>query len=183
LRLTGEGTWTKSADGSGWDWFDIAISSTGKNQSAIATVETVGKLYQSTNYGKSWTQNFAIPEIDTRSGNAFSAVATSGDGKYVAAVVGTAGAMYLSSDYGATWKVPAGLPTTVNWYDVTMTPDGKFMGAVIMNSYVWYSSDFGVTWEKALFYVGPNMHANVEESYFSIDVSDSGYALGGGLRQ
>jgi len=101
-------------------------------------------------------------------------VATSGDGKYVAAVVGTAGAMFLSSDYGATWKSPAGLPNTTNWYDVTMTPDGKFMGAVIMGGYVWYSSDYGATWAKAFVYVGTNMYANMQESYFSIDVSDSG---------
>jgi len=53
----------------------------------------------------------------------------------------------FSKKFSATWT--AGIATTKTWTGIAISEDGKYLTATAFGSYVYISSDYGVTWNTA----------------------------------
>lgn len=171
------GTWIECVQYQGMDWFDIAISASGKNQTAI---DSSTGVYHSTDYGVSWYRSTA-PDFTGKINQYYQAVAVSGTGQYIgAAVVG--GPLYISSDYGVTWtnvstlRTADPVPARAQWNDVTISQDGKYMGAVILGGHTYMSRDYGASWVLGMFADNPgsSISTSLSASFFSIAVNLAG---------
>lgn len=92
---------------------------------------------QSFNRGATWVAT---------SGGHNRSIAISANGKYVVRSSDYAGTQcfYVSSDYGVSWTM---VTLSGPAFSVKMTANGQYMYAVMMYSWVvWSSSDYGVTW-------------------------------------
>ena len=117
------------------DWYDVAMSSDGRIQTATVTY---GLIYTSTDYGVTWTGR--------DSSRGWYGVAMSSDGRIQTAVVGAGGGgrlIYTSTDYGVTWT---GRDSSRFWRDVAMSSDGRIQTATVNNGLIYTSTDYGVTW-------------------------------------
>jgi hypothetical protein len=121
-------TWTKNIDASNNGWYDyywssISISSSGQYQTALSTGRVRGDglgggIYNSNDYGNTWTQNIDISNNGWNQ-KSWLSVAVSSCGQYQTAVTGGGGtylngvgplvyeSIYYSNDYGNTWKSTA----------------------------------------------------------------------------
>ena len=117
------------------NWRDIAMSSDGKIQTALASDllnPTPGKIYISNDYGKIWKE---INILDQWNG-----IAMSSDGKIQTAI--TYDNTYVSHNYGIDWEIK---PSGVGGFDISMSSDGRIQGVVKdWNAYISY--DYGNTW-------------------------------------
>lgn len=113
-------------------WNDIAMSSDGKYQTAVAFF---GPVHISSDYGETWTE--------VQSSAQWYSVAMSSDGKYQSAARHVSN-IYISSDYGETWSPSSSGSYT--WYSIAMSSDGKYQSACVSNGQIHISSDHGSTW-------------------------------------
>ena len=183
----GYGSWTEYRDGvyntlrqspytisttkSTQYWLSIAMSASGKYQTAItntfATTNTRdGDLYISSTYGNSWSLISGLLNDGSQAGpsglpgnNAFSSIALSSTGQYQATVI-YSNFIYISANYGNNWKAVTenGLP----YLGISISSSGQYITAVTssisLNSNgsttfigstrgsIYRSSNYGETW-------------------------------------
>ena len=134
---------------------------------------TAGYLYYSSNYGSSWTQNSTY--------GYWYKIASSDDGRYIIAVEAY-GKAYLSSNYGVSFTQiappPVIVPIGINRFNgAALSSDGQFQMIVggESTSYVWVSTNYGVTWNISL--------SDILRGYTSCAIDSSGgtFLVGGGL--
>ena len=117
------------------NWRDIAMSSDGKIQTALASdvvFSTPGKIYISNDYGKIWKEINIL--------NQWEGIAMSSDGKIQTAI--TSDNTYVSHNYGVDWEIK---PSGVGGFDISVSSDGRIQGVVKgYNAYISY--DYGNTW-------------------------------------
>ena len=134
------------------NWLDIAISSSGKYQTAVSS--DTKTMYQSSDYGVTWDQNL---NASLPNNTSFRAIAISGTGQYQSLTVpyhfivsgneGIDRGIYLSSDFGKTWSKATITTTNNKWYSIAMSESGAYQLA--SNGYeLWETANFGSTWNK-----------------------------------
>ena len=133
-----ENQWGLSGYGDSWvakdsvrDWYDVAMSSDGKIQTAVVYG---GQIYISTDYGNTWTAK--------DSNRDWLGVDISSDGKIQTAGV-YGGQIYVSTDYGDTWTPK---DSSRNWYNVAISADGKIQNVTVDSGQIYVSTDYGDTW-------------------------------------
>jgi uncharacterized repeat protein (TIGR02543 family) len=134
-------TWTPRD--SARSWVSVASSSDGTKLVAVAYL---GRIYTSTDSGVTWT---------AREGTrAWSAVTSSSDGVKLVAVETdsisfnpSGGQVYTSTDSGVTWTVR---DSVRKWSAVTSSADGSITAAVVVDGFLYISSDSGVNWAAKL---------------------------------
>jgi prepilin-type N-terminal cleavage/methylation domain-containing protein len=137
-------TWTKRLTASSWYFRSVAMTSDGSRLWAGGTDNTTGKFfYGSSNYGVNWSV------VNSVYGRANS-IASSVDGSRLVMVMDRS--IQLSTDYGANWTAlytHAG--TSLHFTSITSSLDGTKLAASWSdtNSYVYYSTDSGVTWSQS----------------------------------
>jgi hypothetical protein len=131
-------TWTQiTALATNGNYFNIAMSSTG--QYMYTNSQTTSGLYYSNNYGTSWsTLTNGVPS----SINSYQ-IAVSSTGQYV--LTASQALLLLSSDYGKSFS-PAPVNFYGGWQTCTMSSTGQYMYAGPGSNYLYYSTNFGVTW-------------------------------------
>jgi len=147
-------SWNKSTDVSGNDisgnWCSVAISATGKYQSAVQRGSS-GNIYYSNNYGANWVKT--TPTLDLSTGN-WSSISMTSSGQYQTATysgyniitggleygfddgIGTMivdySNIFTSSDYGITWIKKAILPFEP--FSVAVSSNGQYQIKYSSNS-------------------------------------------------
>lgn len=126
---------------------DIAISSNGQ----YITVITDSNIYQSNNYGSSFTDYIQLQPAGVWTG-----IAMSSNGKYQAITdfvdnSPDTGQIYVSDDFGSTWTARG---VSEGWLNVAVSSDGKDLYASkSVNSgnlkTLYYSDDYGVSWNAS----------------------------------
>jgi len=122
------------------------MSSNGQYQSACA--DGNGAIYNSSNYGQTWTQSSA-PSTNWKS------ICMSSNGQYqTACVIGDdniANVLYTSSNYGQTWTSNISVQTVGKkaWYTICMSANGQYQSAGLYNWGIYISSDYGETWSQS----------------------------------
>ena len=100
-------SFTKTATGLNTTWNSIAVSSSGKYQTAT----DYNRIYQSSDYGITWSSSTSAPTA------AWNSISMSNDGKNRIACIDTS-YQYISLDYGNTWAV---IPNSFgNWKKAVM---------------------------------------------------------------
>jgi hypothetical protein len=125
------GTW-RMADLPANSWFSIASSADGSRVVAAAGYPSLNQVYQSTNWGATWTvssTNFSGP------------LASSADGTKLFAA---AGLIYASSDSGATWSPIRA--TNLNSTSIASSGDGSVLIAASYGLYI--STNGGASWSR-----------------------------------
>ena len=129
-------TWQNAFVGQDFDdhnWDGIAISSTGKMQTAV---DSGGDIYHSQDYGVTWSP---ITSINVLYKN-WQAVAMSADAQFQT-VLEVGGGIYVSNDGGNTWNISP--DTTVhnkNWQSVAVSANGQYQTAVINGGSIYTSN-------------------------------------------
>ncbi len=162
-------TWTPLA-GANHDWRSIACSADGMR---LAAVDYVGRIYTSSNFGRSWTARETSQE--------WLAIASSADGMKLAATgyntqiktsidggvtwtsrisilgrgiassgngtklaaVAGGGRIYTSTDSGANWTARE---TNREWRSIASSDDGSKLVAVVASGQIYTSTDSGGNW-------------------------------------
>ena len=134
-------------DSLGVNWTDISLNE--RNYNSIATSSsgkycstTVqgGVIYNTTDYGITWTQSNNAPNANWKK------IAISANGQYQSACIQNGSIMH-SSDYGVNWLTSNAV--AVNWSDITISASGKYQSACVNVGNISYSNDFGVTWTQS----------------------------------
>ena len=112
----------------------MAMSADG---SKIAVGSWAGKVWLSSDFGKSWTKKTAPGD----------AIAMSSDGSKIVAGE-ERGNLYTSSDGGATWTEDTSVGETKRWSDIAMSSDGSKVAAIAHKDHIWMSSNGGRTWTQ-----------------------------------
>ena len=144
---------------------NIAMSSTGQYQSAVAVVANgsyPNPFYNSSDYGVTWTTlSFSTPSIGFRS------IAMSSDGARRVVVRNGGGLMYTSSNYGSTWTSVSG--SSNSWSFVAMSSTGQYITATSSNdTNVYISSDYGATISPKVAIIGAG------DKFVSVAMSSTG---------
>jgi photosystem II stability/assembly factor-like uncharacterized protein len=111
----------------------------------IATEQSEGGVYKSSDYGKSWVKQFQPSPVVQWVGVASDATGT----HYLAAQ--RDGSLFISSNAGVSWTV-ANIPSQA-WTGVACDDSGKYMVATADSSSkrkdggIYSSNDFGETWQ------------------------------------
>ena len=160
-------------EGTSQTWGDITMSSTGQYQTGVVYI---GGIYQSSNYGITWTKSNSISTF-------WQGVAMSSNGKYQTAVSSnqvstipgnvTSGAIYYSLDYGHTWYKSSS--KILDWIAVTMSSTGQYQSACANGGGIYYSTNYGYTW---------TLSNAPSATWSSISSSSSGYqsaSISGGV--
>ena len=113
----------------------FSLSATGQYQSTYT--QGSGRVYTSSDYGVTWTQNTSSPA------GVWNCICVSTTGQYQTAAI-SGGLIYTSSDYGNTWASPASFTTTSGWNAVYLSANGQYQ--TICSSVIYRSNDYGVTW-------------------------------------
>jgi photosystem II stability/assembly factor-like uncharacterized protein len=143
----------------------IAMSGTGKHQ----TITGLGEIYQSTDYGANWIVNTAITGgygIGMDTTGQYQSVGTGGGG------------IYYSSNLGINWTVSNILNANIT--GVVVSPDGVHQMCTGFNNPVYYSSDYGHTWNTS----GSPLTAGMTGKWIFLSISNDKYAtmcIQGGL--
>ena len=146
-------------------WKDVAVSSDGLYQTAVAQSDAIytsggsssdygSSDYGSSDYGSSWTKNTSAPTMADWKG-----VAMSANGKIQTAVA-NGDNIYVSYDYGHTWTAK---DSSRAWSAIAMSSDGKIQSATVSSGYVYVSTDFGNTWAQkgsSLYWSGISMSSD-----------------------
>ncbi len=122
-------------------FYDIAMSTDGKYQTAVPAGSIPSSVYVSSDYGKTWVASKQMWD-------SWRGIAMSADGTYQT-IIGTSGYsyggdLYISSDHGATWTSPLGFAR--QWKSVSMSADGRYQTAIASDSQIYVSSDYGANW-------------------------------------
>ena len=152
--ISGSGPYISSNYGQGWigpitnftnynsAWTCISISASGQYQT-ISAAPINDIIYQSTNYGNTWTQ------ILTGIANAES-LATSASGQYLIGCYSELGIgqqyLTISNTYGQTAIVLNNIST--NYTSIACSASGQYMTVVTDLHGIWTSTNFGVTWTQ-----------------------------------
>ena len=141
----------------------IAMSGNGKHQ----TITGSGKIYQSTDCGVNWITNTAISGYG---------IGMDSTGQYQS--VGTASGIYYSSNLGVNWT--ASNLINSNMAGVVVSPDGVHQMCTSFNNAVYYSSDYGHTWNTS----GSPLTSAMTGKWVFLSISNDKYAtmcIQGGL--
>lgn len=147
----------------------IEMSADGRYQTAVDFNNSV--IYVSHDYGYNWEAKTGF--ID----GGWNGVALSADGQYQAAA-SWLGPLYTSNDHGETWTMIANDASgncidNMIWKGISISPDGKYQASLnATDSYIYYSKDYGATWQKAL--------AVGQVSSTGISISSKNVVLSGG---
>ena len=120
----------------------ISMSITGQYQ----TIVTADTLWNSNNYGITWSRNSLIP-ISNRLFQSIS-ISSSGQYQYTCissfSIAGGAGAftqsIYSSSDFGINWTEN---PISTSWSSISTSYSGQYVVATAYNASVYLSSNYG----------------------------------------
>jgi len=129
---------------------------------------TNGNIYSSNDFGATWTKSYTIG-YPTNKG----ITATSNLQRQI--YLAANGNIYLSGDYGKTFKVtyPSDAYKTIS--AITMDPTGKYLIAGATNEFLYFSTDYGVTWTESNSQYG-SWNGGVLSSYgHSTFITSSGY--------
>jgi hypothetical protein len=118
-------SWAPTA--SSRNWYRVAMSGTGQYQTALVIS---GYQYISSDYGNNWIEKTALGTPEWRS------LSISYTGQYQTAGIGS-GPIYVSADYGNNWTSKA---TSLVWYGLAMTADGKYNVGVVYGDGIYTSS-------------------------------------------
>jgi len=137
-------TWATKAISA--NWRGIAMSGSGKYQTAGVSDGVDGNIYISLDFGNSWA--LKIGPV----GN-FQRVSISQSGQYqLIAARWTSGIyggyVYTSSDYGVSWAIRLS-DAQRQWQGAAMSADGKRQLLAAEGGNVWESIDYGVSWVDA----------------------------------
>lgn len=121
-----------SSEGTYYYWNTLSVSEDATKM--VITTANGGDTYVSTNGGESWASTTSIEPHN------WSSVVYTGDGTKLIGINNLG--VYSSSDNGNTWSKIY----TVFGDDIDSSSDGKYLAIVDRGSYVYTSSDFGVTW-------------------------------------
>jgi photosystem II stability/assembly factor-like uncharacterized protein len=117
-------------------WVTVAMSASGKYQTAIAD----DGIYSSSNYGRNFAkesdQNFGPSEEYVR-------IVMTADGRYQIATTAGDGKNFISTDYGKTWVRQ---DPYIRIYDIAISGDGSYRLILTDNLVPKKSSDGGNTW-------------------------------------
>ena len=144
LHGAGNGTYIYSSAGTQYtapgsrNWTGLATSGTGGV--IIATDDSYGRLWLSTNSGSTWS---ALTPAST---TLFNSISMSVDGAVMALTQPGSAYIITSSDTGSTWTQQTGAGQR-NWVRVVTSPDGSTMLASAGTS-LFTSTDSGVTWTE-----------------------------------
>lgn len=129
----------------------VCVSSSGQYQTCAATIEDMNGnevedyIYNSINYGFTWTKNLSSPK------KLWVYVAMSSSGQYQTALAKN-DYVYVSNDYGITWRSITDIGN-YNWSNVSISETGQYQilttgsYSTEYDSYLYYSSDYGATWD------------------------------------
>lgn len=139
-------SWT-SAGMTALSWQGCAMSASG--QYAVAGINaTAGKMYYSSDYGKTWTAS-TMPSSIT---GFFYHPSMSASGQYALACgmvdsSGYLGRVYVSSNYGQTWTQVANTTSSLVYiFTTTMSASGQYGLFGNNTGVIYYSFNYGVTW-------------------------------------
>lgn len=139
-------------------WTSIAISSSGKYQTAVGNLS--GIIISDT-YGGLWNSTFSSIT------GSWTSVDMSADGKYQVAC--TNQYIYGSSNFGSTWTQKVATNGSArNWSCVRLSHRGKLQVATInsvINGYVYKSEDYGNTWSASLSSIGAKSWTSIGISF------------------
>ena len=127
-------------------WCAMAASADFKHMYAGACNN--GRIFASHNSGKNWIATNSMKS------KYWTQIATDESGKIVAAAssMGTGG-LYISNDYGWNWNATfpiSALSSSYKWWEgVAMDVTGQYMTAALRSIGMFYSRDYGVTWNPA----------------------------------
>jgi len=151
--------WTRRTSAGLHGWVDLTSSSDG---SKLAGVTSNGYVHTSDDFGVTWV-------VQTGSGSrSWTSITSSDTGIRLAAT--SANTIFISNDYGATWSQGNATIHGMNtWGPISITGDGSKL--VVIGTYggsgngsrIFYSLDFGFTWNPAW---------GTDESNFSSGWSD-----------
>jgi photosystem II stability/assembly factor-like uncharacterized protein len=134
ISTDGGATWTEKTGAGTNNWRDVAISDDGVYCYAVTTD---GKMFVSTDSGSTWSQNSAAQ------GKYGYAVTQSVDGAIIY-VAQQSGNILISRDKGKTFSVL--YSSTSAWKSIKCSDNGQYIYAGNNANEIWYSSDFGETW-------------------------------------
>ena len=145
-------------------WNCISMSADSKYQTACQSSSN-GRIFLSSDYGKTWIPNNNIDTIGS-----FDSVSISSTGQYQS-VVQQDGYIYISSDYGIIWK---SVSDVKNWLSISISSTGQYQTAVssvddpYLGGFIYTSSDYGNTWIKVL------LNLDVPSFFYFVAVSSTG---------
>ncbi len=122
-------------DGGIWDdhnWYGVSMSSDGRYQ---VTVEVIGEIYVSTDYGENWAKVDAPMVSDIT----WQAISISANGQFMTAVA-KGGSVYYSSDFGVTWTKNSN-PDLDNkeWSCVAVSSNAQYQLAAVYGGSIYTS--------------------------------------------
>lgn len=169
---TGSDIYTSNNNGGNWSvnaWFGLVagintefveINSTGQYMFVVGIPFStfLSNVAISSNYGNSFSFLFST--------NArINGIAMSDNGQYLMYVTGgNSGNIARSSDFGASWSFSSAPIPYSNWKSVAMSSSGQYVTLVSLNSYIWVSSDYGVSYTAKTAYPATNWAAVVMSS-------------------
>jgi photosystem II stability/assembly factor-like uncharacterized protein len=119
----------------------VRISGAGAGGWIVAQVTNQSVLGNFLNFGKTWSQSGASPEL-------FTSIASSSDGTKLAATAnGSSGTIYISSDSGKTWTItsPNGISSAA-WSSIASSADGTKLVAAVNSGSIYTSTNSGASW-------------------------------------
>ena len=137
-------------------WLGGTVSATGAVMMAMTTpTAATAAILRSTDYGNTFSDIAGTALTGTAYWRAIAA--TNSVATQTAVAYG--GAIYRSVDSGATWtntgitidgNASANTTTPRNWQDIAVSAEtGTYQLACVKDGYIYYSSDYGVTWTSA----------------------------------
>jgi hypothetical protein len=124
------------------DWYQLTASDSGQYMHAI-----VGSTITSSKaFGVEWFQSPA-PSLN------YATITTNSCGQRVYAVYnynGSRPSLYISDDFGDTWAVQPSLPGQTSVLSAACSSSGEVVYLVWNAIDIWYSTDFGDSWDNTL---------------------------------
>jgi photosystem II stability/assembly factor-like uncharacterized protein len=130
-------TWAPTPNFTSQDYWTISTSNSGQH---VYAASHFGDVWYSSDYGINWTKRTVAPQT----GYSWATLEVSGNGQTVIIGTETQG-LFVSNDFGVT-ITQTSLPTTNNWYGVTISDDGLFMTAFEYGGTHHISTNGGTTW-------------------------------------
>ena len=134
IRVSSDYGLTWASKGVSNNYYDIAVSATGKYQTAIVWW---GNIYTSSDYGLTWTARTSTPAYRQ-------SISMSSNGKYQTTTISD-GYIYVSVNYGVTWTQ---ISLSKDWSALSLSSSGKYQSACVGSGYIYVSSDYGSNWTE-----------------------------------
>ena len=120
-------------------WYGGFVSDSGQYQTVINS--TTGYLWDSSDFGASWTPNTGAGALGWLS------ISISGNGVYRVATT-VSDTIYVSINSGANWSVAFTAPSTVNAIGTAITDNGETMYVTLSGDYVRKSTNYGTSFSS-----------------------------------